>query len=116
MLFMVVERFRNGNPESVYARFRERGRMAPDGLRYASIWVDTGLGACYQLMETHDRTVLDEWMAAWSDLVTFEVHEVIDSDEAAARVAARTAPARLGPSRESSGPAPSWERGADDGT
>lgn len=39
MLFMIVERFRNGDPVPIYARFRDRGRMAPDGLRYVSSWV-----------------------------------------------------------------------------
>ena len=28
---MIVERFQNGDPVPVYRRFRDRGRMAPDG-------------------------------------------------------------------------------------
>jgi hypothetical protein len=35
MLFMVVERFRDRGAKPVYERARERGRMMPDGLRYA---------------------------------------------------------------------------------
>jgi len=31
---MVIERFKNRDAEAVYRRFRERGRMAPDGLSY----------------------------------------------------------------------------------
>jgi len=27
-------------------------------------------------METNDRTLLDEWMANWSDLIDFEIHSV----------------------------------------
>jgi hypothetical protein len=38
-------------------------------------------------METADRTLLDEWMRHWKDLVEFEVHPVISSQEAAQRVA-----------------------------
>ena len=30
MLFMVIEHFRDGDARPVYARFRERGRLAPD--------------------------------------------------------------------------------------
>jgi hypothetical protein len=30
-LFMVIEHFRPGEAQAVYRRFRERGRMAPDG-------------------------------------------------------------------------------------
>ena len=34
------------------------------------------LSVCHQLMETHDRGLLDDWMANWSDLIDFEVHPV----------------------------------------
>ena len=86
-LFMVVEHFHNGDAAPVYRRFKERGRMAPDGLRYISSWVDENLATCYQLMETADRGLLDEWTRNWSDLVKFEVHPVMTSQEAAQKVA-----------------------------
>ena len=86
-LFMIVERFRNGEAGPVYRRFKERGRMAPDGLTYVSSWVAENLATCYQVMETSDRALLDEWMRNWKDLVEFEVHPVITSQEAAQRVA-----------------------------
>ena len=86
-LFMVVEHFRNGEAVPVYRRFKERGRMAPEGLTYVSSWVGENLATCYQLMETVDRALLDEWMRNWRDLVEFEVHPVISSEEAAQRVA-----------------------------
>ena len=86
-LFMIVERFRNGEAAPVYRRFKQHGRMAPEGLAYISSWVDENLSTCYQLMETDDRALLDEWIRNWSDLVEFEVHPVITSQEAAQRVA-----------------------------
>ena len=86
-LFMVIEHFRDGEAAPVYRRFKERGRMAPDGLIYVSSRVEENLTTCYQLMETTDRALLDEWMGKWSDLVEFEVHPVITSGEAAQRVA-----------------------------
>ena len=86
-LYMVIERFKGGDPVPVYRRFRDHGRLAPDGLTYVASWVDTTLACCYQLMETHDRQLLDDWIARWSDLVDFEVHEVVGSPEAAARIA-----------------------------
>jgi hypothetical protein len=89
MLFMIIERFRNGDPVPVYRRFRERGRLAPDGLKYVASWVDDRLERCYQVMETDDRALLDQWMANWSDLVEFEVHPVMTSADAAERVAPR---------------------------
>ena len=86
-LFMVVEHFRNGEAAPVYRRFKEHGRMAPDGLTYVSSWVNENLATCYQLMETADRALLDEWTRNWRDLVEFEIHLVITSQEAAQRVA-----------------------------
>jgi hypothetical protein len=88
-LYMVIERFKNGDAAPVYRRFRERGRLAPEGLSYVSSWVDDTLGRCYQLMETDRRALLEEWMANWSDLVDFEVDVVITSAEAAERIAPR---------------------------
>ena len=89
MLYMVVEKFKNGNPVPVYRRFRERGRLAPDGLRYVASWVDEKLERCFQLMETDERGLLDQWIAAWSDITDFEVHSVITSAEALERVLPR---------------------------
>jgi len=82
---MVVEHFKDA--PAVYRRFRERGRLAPEGLLYVSSWVDENLERCYQLMETEDRRLLDEWMANWNDLTDFEVYPVITSQEAAERIA-----------------------------
>ena len=90
MLYMVVEHFKNGNALPVYQRFAERGRLAPEGLRYVSSWVDDRMERCFQVMETDDRALLDDWMSRWADLVDFEVFPVMTSAEAASR--ARTAP------------------------
>ena len=85
MRYMVVETFPSG-PAPVYARARERGRMLPDGLRYLDSWVDAErLDRCFQLMETDEPALLDEWIQRWSDLVACEVVPVIDSAEAALR-------------------------------
>ena len=83
---MIVEHFKNGDPRPVYARFRERGRLAPDGLQYVSSWVDEKLERCFQLMETDDEGLIREWISNWQDIVSCEVYPVITSAEAAARV------------------------------
>ena len=85
MLYMVVEDFKGGDALPVYRRFHESGWLAPEGLTYVSSWVDERMQRCFQLMETNDRRLLDEWMSRWADLVDFEVYRVITSAEAAAR-------------------------------
>ena len=89
MTYMIVERFRGGDPVPVYRRFRERGRLAPDGLRYVASWVTADLGQCFQLMECEDPRLLEEWTSRWSDLVEFEILPVVTSTEAADAVLAR---------------------------
>jgi hypothetical protein len=82
MQFMIIEKFRDGDPVPVYRRFRERGRLAPDGLRYVGSWVTEDLTCCYQVMECDDRRLLDEWMANWADIVDFEVIPAMSSADA----------------------------------
>ncbi len=81
---MVIESFVQG-ARPVYERAAAKGRMLPPGLLYLDSWIDEGLHRCFQLIETDDPSLLDRWMAAWSDLVSFEIVPLINSTEAAAR-------------------------------
>ena len=81
MLYIIVETF--NDPTAVYRRFRDRGRLAPDGLNYVNSWVTPDVKRCFQVMECADRGLLDVWLARWEDLVDFEVIPVITSAEAA---------------------------------
>jgi Protein of unknown function (DUF3303) len=86
---MIIEHFKGQDAVPVYRRFRDKGRLAPAGLRYISSWVDEKLARCFQLMEAEDRKDLDEWIVNWSDLVEFEVYPVISSHEAVERISQR---------------------------
>jgi hypothetical protein len=88
MLFMVLEHFRPGKAADIYRRFRERGRMAPDDVRYVASWVDTDFNRCFQVMEADDEARLREWTKHWDDLTDFEIIPVRTSAEAAAIMAA----------------------------
>ena len=90
MLFMVVERFLPGKAPEISRRFRDRGRMAPDTVRYVASWVDFSFERCFQVMEAEDETPLHEWIANWHDLIDFEVIPVRTSVDAAAEMAARS--------------------------
>jgi Protein of unknown function (DUF3303) len=83
---MVIETYTHG-PDAVYARAAERGRMLPPGLESVESWVEERtLGCCFQLMETEEPSLFDQWVANWDDLVEFEIVPVISSEEAARRV------------------------------
>ena len=87
MLFMVIEHFRPGRAPEAYRRFRERGRMAPEGLRYVTSWVDLKFERCFQVMEADDEALFKQWTVNWDDLVDFEIVPVRTSAEAAAAIA-----------------------------
>jgi Protein of unknown function (DUF3303) len=89
MLYMVIERFKDGNAGPVYQRFRERGRLLPPGLSYVSSWVEQNFGRCFQLMECDEAESLRQWISQWDDLVDFEVAPVMTSAEAADAIASR---------------------------
>jgi len=73
MLYMVIERFKEGAAPEIYRRFREKGRMMPDGLDYVSSWIDLDFKICWQLMQTEDFALFDRWIDNWRDLMDFEI-------------------------------------------
>jgi hypothetical protein len=84
MLFMVIERFKDQNARAVYQRFREKGRMAPEGLSVHGSWIEGNFDRCFQLMECEDLRLLQEWAMQWSDLAEFEIVPVSPSKDTAA--------------------------------
>ena len=86
MLFMVIERFKNHDAVAVYRRYRERGRMMPEGLTYVGSWVELNYDRCFQLMECDDPRLFEQWMVRWQDLMEFEIVPVVTSKEAVAAI------------------------------
>jgi len=86
MHYLVIEHFRNGDPLPIYRRLRAEGRLMPEGLTYVSSWITEDLTRCYQVMETTDRALLDEWIGRWSDLMTFDVLPVLSSAQVQERL------------------------------
>lgn len=62
MQYVIIETFRNGDAVPVYRRFRDHGRLAPDGLRYVASWVSPDFRRCYRVMECDDGALLEAWM------------------------------------------------------
>ncbi|HMD05912.1 MAG TPA: DUF3303 family protein [Candidatus Acidoferrum sp.] len=81
MLFMVIERFKNGDTKSIGERFAREGRMLPPGVIYHASWVDAVGGRCFQIMEADRVELLAEWVRCWEDLVEFEIVPVVTSAE-----------------------------------
>ena len=81
MLFMVIERFRDRDAKAVYRRFREHGRMMPEGLTYVGSWIEANFDRCFQLMECDDARLLQEWLLNWGDLMECEIVPVVPSDQ-----------------------------------
>lgn len=85
MLYMVIERFKDA--PAIYKRFREKGRMMPNGLEYISSWINTDLTICWQLMQTEDESLFRWWTDNWKDLMDFEIVPVRTSTDTAKAVA-----------------------------
>ncbi len=88
MLFMVIEQFRNHDPNPIGERFAHSGRLLPEGVAYHGSWVDASRARCFQVMEAASSADLQVWMDRWSDLIDFEIIQVMSSTEywAAARL------------------------------
>ncbi len=87
MVFMIIERYGPGKAVEVYRRFRDQGRMAPNGVRYIASWVDFDFRRCFQVMEAESEAALKEWTDNWDDIVEFEIVAVRSSEEAARAIA-----------------------------
>jgi hypothetical protein len=88
MLFMVIETFRDGDAKAVYRRFRDKGRMLPEGLKYIDSWLAADLDRCFQVMECDDIELLREWTTAWADLVEFEIVPIASDAQKSALIEA----------------------------
>jgi hypothetical protein len=103
VLLMVIERFKNGDAKAVYRRFRDHGRLAPEGLNYLDSWVDMNFDRCFQIMECADPKLLELWAARWRDLVEFEFVPVITSKAALAAIVPDSLPPTARSPQSSSG-------------
>lgn len=83
MLIMITERFKGGDWRAVGERFKERGRMIPEGsgVSYVASWMRRDGAGCFQIMEAPTALALEPWMAAWRDLAEFDVVPVQTSAE-----------------------------------
>ena len=84
--YMVIERFRDGDASPSTRASASTAAWRPKGWSTSPSWVDEDLACCWQVMETDDPALLEEWMTQWRDLVDFEVYAVLGSAEAAERV------------------------------
>jgi hypothetical protein len=74
--YMVIESFFPGCKDRIYERFHQKGRMLPDGLAYVNSWLAKDGDRCFQLMETDDPSLFQEWFKHWKDLVAMEFVEL----------------------------------------
>ncbi len=86
MLFMVIERFKNGAPLPIYEQLERDDRSLPDGLTYIKSWVSEDLTHCYQVMDCDDETTLLKWVSAWTNHIDFEIVPIVTSEEAQEKV------------------------------
>jgi hypothetical protein len=81
MLFVVIERFKQGSTKLIGERFQRSGRMLPEGVVYQASWVDAAGTRCFQIMEAPDAESLRAWVVRWEDLIDFEIVPVMTSSD-----------------------------------
>lgn len=86
MLFMVIERYRDQDAATIYGRFKDKGRLAPEGLKVVHSWVEANFDRCFLLIECDDPRDMQRWVMGWRDLVTFEFCPVVPSKDTVATV------------------------------
>lgn len=84
---MVIERFRNQDAATVYRRFRDKGRLMPEGITFVASWVEINLDRCFQIVECDDVALVQNWIANWTDIASFEIVAVSTGKETAVALA-----------------------------
>lgn len=80
MQFMVIERFRDNDMVPIYRHLRDHGRGMPDGLTYLDSWIAADFSRCFQLMESDDPALLQQWVLHWRGTgASFEIVPVTPS-------------------------------------
>ncbi len=67
----------------------------PDGLKYIDSWIEPNFDRCFQLMETDDARLFQQWLLHWNDLADFEFVPVVSSKDTRLLVDASSEPAAL---------------------
>jgi len=65
-----------------------RAARCPTAWFFISSHVSADLGRCFQLMQASDATLLQRWVAEWSDLAQFEIVPVVAGSDTATALAA----------------------------
>jgi Protein of unknown function (DUF3303) len=82
MLFMIVERFKDGDMIPIYRRLRDEGRLFPEGLEYVDSWVEPNFSRCFQLVKCDDARPLQQWILKWRGFgIEFEIVPVVTSKD-----------------------------------
>jgi hypothetical protein len=82
---MIIEK--NKDAKAVYKRFREKGRMMPEGVNYVTSWTELNCDRCFQVMECDGKESLQKWASNWQDIVNFEFIPVLSSKEMSEKMA-----------------------------
>jgi hypothetical protein len=53
----------------------------PDGLKYLDSWIEHTFERCFQLVESDDARLLQQWIVHWSELTEFEIVPVVPSSD-----------------------------------
>ena len=73
---MVVEKFKPGCFEKNNELWNSNGRMFPDGLYYLNSWVNKEQNICFQLMETNNPELFEQWTEKWKEFTDFEIFPI----------------------------------------
>ena len=73
---MVVENFKPGLMDKNLEVYNEKGRLFPEGLYYLNSWTNSEKNICFQLMESNDPALFEEWFKEWHEFVDFELYSI----------------------------------------
>ena len=80
MLFVIHYTSPPERRDEIMEKFKATGGLPPEGVKMLGRWTRIGGGWGFCVAETDDSQALAKWAQDWSNLMTMEVHPVLDDE------------------------------------
>lgn len=81
MKYMIVWTSKPDQSDDAFSRYIENRAVPPEDVRLLGRWCDYSGDRGFTYVEAEDIEPVERWCKDWENLLTFDIHHVMDNDE-----------------------------------